>query len=141
MYAHVSDLAEISKLQERWAAGVWFGKTFETDSHIVLTEQGIVTARTCKESLECEESLRSMLLKVPVPPTGRMRYDHQQDLQERYPYSGSDSQRGHRRKQELGTGEADESRNFAVTMVLLQAALLVQRRFQACILLNAKDAK
>ena len=38
VHAHVSDLGELPKLQERWAAGVWFGKTFATDSHIVLTE-------------------------------------------------------------------------------------------------------
>ena len=57
MHAHVSDLGEIPKLQERWAAGVWFGKTFETDSHIILTEKGIVTVGTCEESLESEQFL------------------------------------------------------------------------------------
>ena len=69
----MSDLAETPKLQEQWNVGIWFGKTFETDSHIILTEKGIVTVGTCEESLEFQESLRPMLLTIPKPQTGGVK--------------------------------------------------------------------
>ena len=69
--AHVADIAQQPKLQDRWCAGVWLGKSYETDANLVMTQTGVKLARTCKEALEFDEESRRLLLRSTEEPTAK----------------------------------------------------------------------
>ena len=44
----VPDLKQITKLELRWTAGIWQGKTIDSDEHIAGTASGIRTGRSAR---------------------------------------------------------------------------------------------
>ena len=48
------DVANLSKLDDRWTPGIWLGKTGESDEHIVGTKTGVMISRTVKEMPKTE---------------------------------------------------------------------------------------
>lgn len=44
----VPDLKQTTKLEPRWMAGIWLGKTIDGDEHIAGTASGIRTGRSAR---------------------------------------------------------------------------------------------
>lgn len=77
---------QASKLEVRWATGIWFGKKSDTDDHIIGTSLGQVLARTIAHRPESRRWQPELLQPVictpwepsstltPPEPTTRVRY-------------------------------------------------------------------
>lgn len=48
MVIRVPDLKQTTKLEPRWMAGIWLGKTIDGDEHIAGTASGIRTGRSAR---------------------------------------------------------------------------------------------
>ena len=52
------------KLNTQWVKGAWVGRMERNDAHIVLLEQGIVTARTTRRLIEQNRFDRKLISKL-----------------------------------------------------------------------------
>ena len=71
-------------MEPRWAKGLWLGKRFSTEEHVVATAEGVVIRSSAVRphpELEYDSYLFDRLIGLPWDPTGKGEELSPEDLQ------------------------------------------------------------